>query len=171
MSGKPYTLEERDGRQVRVYESGTVLDNETGKLVHGPLDARITSANASTLAQRRHTLAAQKLRKRILDATQAKSTLQLTGPADAVAEAGGILWDEIVLDSTGSVYPRDRLQAFEMLGKHAGILSDPKQQAQPEADPIEQTRGLLRDLAQLARDAATLVDKQQAAGQAQSNDA
>jgi hypothetical protein len=33
MSGKPYVLEERDGRQVRVYESGTVLDHISGKLV------------------------------------------------------------------------------------------------------------------------------------------
>lgn len=49
--GKPYKLEDRGGRQVRVYESGTVLDHETGKIIQAPSDTLITPQKARSMVE------------------------------------------------------------------------------------------------------------------------
>jgi len=51
--GKPYRLEERDGRQVRVYESGAVLDHTTGSIVKPPAQVLITEQNTYALHRAR----------------------------------------------------------------------------------------------------------------------
>jgi len=76
------------------------------------------------MVEKRKAKAAARLREAILAETQAqiKPDMKLKGSADAVAVAGGMLWSEIVLNDTA--YPRDRLKAWERLGRHAGILAD-----------------------------------------------
>ena len=48
-NAKPYTLEERDGRTVRVYESGAVIDHATGRIVQPPAHTLMTAESATRL--------------------------------------------------------------------------------------------------------------------------
>ena len=84
--------------------------------------------------QLRQEKAAQILRRRIKESTEKVSSNPVPNSAAAVAEAGAILWEEIVLagpDAEG-VYPRDRLEAFVKIGTIAGII--PHQSARAEAE-------------------------------------
>ena len=141
-----------------------IIRDEHGRFLPGTKPPNpITSVNARSLALKRQEKAAAALRKKIFDTTQAKSTIKLTGPAEAVAEAGAILWDEVVLaEPEAGVYPRDRLEAWEKLGKHAGILGDTKQQPLVQAESI--TLNVL--VADAMRDALALYR----AGQAEQAD-
>ena len=125
---------EKDGLTVLVYDNGMERNAVTKKLLRPPSHALITRENANVYQRKRQEKAAAALRARILAATQKRSDVQLTGAADAVAEAGGILWDEIVMadPETAGVYPRDRLEAWEKIGKYAGVLpADVRQPAEP----------------------------------------
>lgn len=56
-----YTVEERDGAQVLVYEDGTVKDAATGHFLHPPRSAKITtSERGRELGRRRKELAQQR---------------------------------------------------------------------------------------------------------------
>lgn len=111
---------ERDGRKIAIYDNGMERDAETGRIVKPAPSSLLTSETASLLQRKRQEKAAAALRKRILEATQKRSTVTLSGSAEAVAEAGGFIWDEVVMGE--DVYPRDRLDAWEKLSKYAGVL-------------------------------------------------
>ena len=117
----PYTLDERDGVKVRVYESGAVLNDETGKIVKPPEHTLITSENYTLLHLARQQKAAALLRSRIKQTHNNNMPSQVGSSAAAFAESGAMLYEEIVLNS--EAYPRDRKEMWETLGKHARVLS------------------------------------------------
>lgn len=88
----------------------------------------ITAENSIAFHRKRQEKAARLLRERIAQETRNVSTLPVNSGAEAVAEAGSYLWREIVLSP--EAYPRDRLAAWESIGKHAGVLGDGKQDQQ-----------------------------------------
>ena len=51
--GKPYTLEERNGRTVRLYESGAVLDHATGRIAAPVPDTLITAESTARMHRER----------------------------------------------------------------------------------------------------------------------
>ena len=112
--------EERNGEIIAVYESGAEYNQTTKRLVKAPPSAAITSENSNFYKRKRQEKAAAALRSRILESTRKRSTLPLNSSAEAIAEAGAYIWDEVVLGE--DVYPRDRLDAWEKLGKYAGVL-------------------------------------------------
>lgn len=111
---------ERNGRVIAVYDNGLERDIESGKIITPPKTGQITRENANLYHRKRQEKAAAALRSRILESTRKRSTLPLNSSAEAIAEAGAYIWDEVVLGE--DVYPRDRLEAWEKLGKYAGIL-------------------------------------------------
>ena len=140
---------ERDGRTIAIYDNGLERDVESGRIVKPAPGALITSENARVIQRKRQEKAAAKLRARILASTQRRSDVKLSGSADAVAEAGGYIWDEVVLGE--DVYPRDRLEAWEKLSKYAGVLpADVKRQDVSQADTVDAMTSLVRELAAFA---------------------
>ncbi len=123
--------------RTKLLKNGAIYDLDKGRIIgsQGRNTTAITSANAAELSRKRKEKAQRLLRQAIV--TETADKLELTGdmptaPA-AVAAAGGILWREIVLGSPDSVYPRDRLDAWEKIGRQAGVLGDTKQaDAQPQ---------------------------------------
>jgi hypothetical protein len=113
------------GQVVNVYESGAEYNTVEKRLVKAPPSKAITAQNSSEFKRLRQEKQARLLRAAIVAETMDKLDVPAHGPASAVAAAGGILWREIVLSP--DAYPRDRLDAWEKLGKHAGVLADPKQ--------------------------------------------
>ena len=112
--------EERNGEVIAIYESGAEYNQTTKRLVKAPPSAAITPENSNFYKRKRQEKAAAALRSRILESTRKRSTLPLNSSAEAIAEAGAYIWDEVVLGE--DVYPRDRLEAWEKLGKYAGVL-------------------------------------------------
>ena len=118
---------ERDGETINIYESGAEYSVTRGRLVKAPPSAMITPEKSNVFKRLRQEKTAALLRKRITEATNKVSTIQHRGSASAIADTGGILWEEIVLNP--EAYHRDRLEAFEKLGKYAQALpGDMKQQ-------------------------------------------
>lgn len=154
MSATVVRIEERDGKSIVVYDNGMERDKASGRIVKAPTNAPITKENAIAYQRKRQEKAAAALRARILESTQKRSTVPLRGSADAVAEAGAYIWDEVVLGE--DVYPRDRLEAWEKLSKYAGVLpSDLRKadDAQP-AQVVVSANDLLLTLYNLARQSA-----------------
>lgn len=139
---------ERDGHVIKVYDNG-MERNERGRIVKPPLDTRITKENSSELHRARQEKAQRLLREAIVTETMDKLDVPAHGPAAAVAAAGGILWREIVLDP--NAYPRDRMEAWEKLGKYSGILSDPKQQAPDTPNGAQNNNTIVLLVAELAK--------------------
>lgn len=108
--------------------TAVIVRDKNGRFAPGTkTHAPITKENAHIYRRRREEKAAAALRARILESTRKRSTLPLNTSADAVAEAGAYIWDEVVLGQ--DVYPRDRLEAWEKLSKYAQVLpSDLKRQ-------------------------------------------
>src|SRR5689334_25087709 len=103
----------KDGDTINVYESGAHYNATRGRLVKAPPSAMITSERSYELKRLRAEKTARLLREKIVAATGKISDLKITTATEAVAEVGGILWEEIVLNP--DAYPRDRMEAFDKL--------------------------------------------------------
>jgi len=151
------------GKQGYEYSDGSVREANGHSLARLPGAQPITSENAHALVRLRQEKAAERLRARIFDETQAVVGEKLDGSADAVAYAGAKLWAQVVLaDPSDKVYPRDRLEAWDKIGKQAGILSEQKQADAPSIQANNVTVNVL--LAQAAQEllAKWAAGKQQA---------
>jgi hypothetical protein len=135
------------------WKNGAVYDHSTGRIVANPGGgtAAFTAERVSALKQARQQKAAELLRLRITEKTEKKKRVKLEGSAEAVALVGGLLWEEIVLNS--KKYPRDRLEAFVRLGNYAGVLPD-QRDADPAAgvDSPVQIIGALTELTRALRE-------------------
>lgn len=137
--------------RTKVLKNGAVYDLDKGRIVGvkpelAVKNTQITSENSSELRRKRQEKQQEALRARILDVTRKHSDLPLADTAEAVAEAGAFLWDEIVLGE--DIYPRDRLEAWERLGRHAGILVDKADR--DTAPAAEAVTDILREVASIA---------------------
>jgi hypothetical protein len=158
---------ERDGETINVYESGAEYSVTRGHLIKAPPSALITKETARSMAQKRQDKVARKLRERIKLATEKVSDLPIRDSAEAIAEAGGILWDEIVLNP--NAYHRDRLEAYTKLGQIAeGIpnasirqdaeKSNPAAIAALNAGTAQLLAAVWSDVMQLQRQQPQIVD-------------
>jgi len=68
-------------------------------------------------------------------------------PTQAVALAGGDIWEQVVMSETA--HPRYRLEAWQAIGRAAEILGDARQSAANEGITIDIGADLARELAQL----------------------
>ena len=122
---------ERDGRFVHVYDNGMERDAATGRIIKPAPATVITPERATLLHRRRQEKQAALLRRRIAESHSASMPNPTNSAAAAFAESGAMLYEQVVLNS--EAYPRDRLEAWEKLGKYAQVLpSDMRQSAQAD---------------------------------------
>lgn len=143
-------MEETKSR-TRILKNGAVYDEDKGRIIAmrpelATKNTQITAENTGEYRRQRQEKTQAALRERILDVTRKHSDLPLSDSAEAVAEAGAFLWDEIVLGE--DIYPRDRLEAWERLGRHAGILSTARDEA--AQTPADAVQGILHEVAAIA---------------------
>lgn len=120
-------IENREGRRVKVYESGLELDAETGRIIKPAPGTLVRTAERSTeLHRRRREKYKRRLRAGLVEAAGAGLFPAGTLPRDSAevfAEAGVMLFEQIVMNS--EAYPRDRLEAYKELGKQADVMTEP----------------------------------------------
>ncbi len=140
-------------------DDAVIVRGAGGKFAPGTRPSNlITSANARDMQQKRKDKAARLLRARIADETGKVSSLPIKDGAEAVAEAGGILWAETVLNP--EAYARDRLEAWQSIGRAAGVLSDGKQ-VQQDAPAVADVTSALYALGAGAADAIIALLREQ----------
>lgn len=114
-----YTNEQ--GEVINEYESGAVYNVSRGRLAKPAAATVIRSREKATEYNRkRQEKTAARLRQGITAAAAAVLPDPVGDSAEAFAAAGAMLFEQIVLNS--EAYPRDRMEAFEKLGKYAGTL-------------------------------------------------
>jgi hypothetical protein len=136
--------------RTKVLKNGAVYDLDKGRIVAMDPSKNphtITAQKSNEFRQQRKEKQAALLRQAIVSETGDLLQVPTRGAAAAVAAAGGILWREIVLSP--DAYPRDRMEAWEKLGRHAGILADPREPAQDT--PLQQAAQFTSALADLVR--------------------
>lgn len=140
------------GVQAWRYTDGSIR-GEGGKLLkrlEGGADA-ITPQTAREMHQKRQELTARKLADAIAATTSGHLKLNVGAP-EAVAAAGGILWKDIVLGGDPNAYPRDRIQAFDVLTQRARLL-EPKQPAQADTVTVRHELAVSPEVLALLRGA------------------
>lgn len=122
---------EQDGRIVLVYDNGMERWKDTGRIAKPAENTLLTGERATVLHRQRQEKAAAALRARILDAHNRGDMTPVNSSVAAFAESGALLYEEIVLNAES--YARDRLEAWEKLGKYAQVL--PADVRNVQADP------------------------------------
>jgi hypothetical protein len=144
---------ERDGVLVNVYASGLERNAANGHFIKPPPHTLITKENATVLVRKRQEKQAALLRSAIRREHNAKMSPIANSSAAVFAESGALLYSEIVLNA--DAYPRDRLEAWQVLGKAAQVLADPKDKdAAPTAgaaEAISATTELVRLLREVVK--------------------
>jgi len=106
----------------RVLANGAVYDNDRGRIVKmSGGTAPINKDNASELAKRRHEITRQKIAKAVADRSRLKNPA-IQGPSDAVADAAGMLWNDIVTNPDAPA--RERRETWQAISKYAGHITD-----------------------------------------------
>lgn len=119
--GKKYRLEEREGKSVRVYESGAVLDAKTLKIADQPIGKAITAQTASSLAHRRWEKAREEFEAGAIEAVDGNS------PAAAQRVLGKALMRRAINPDSGA-----GVQAAERIAEFSGWIGKDKA---PETTP------------------------------------
>ena len=136
--------------QQEAQPQATIIRGPGGRFLPGTRSPKpITSENTRDYARMRREKQARLLRAAITDETGAVMRIPAGSSAAAVAAAGGMLWAQVVLND--QAYPRDRLDAWERIGRHAEILGDPRQ-AQDAAQAVVPVSDVVSVLASVFRD-------------------
>lgn len=142
--------------RLKTLKNGAIYDLDKGRIVANPGGGKsaITPARSRELREIRAAKAERLMRERITAATAKVSDLPISGAPQAVAEAAGILWDEIVLNE--DAYHRDRLEAFLKLTERAGMTSERKRSdaENPSREAVGELVGVVRELRQAILDTA-----------------
>lgn len=126
---------ESDGHIIDVYESGAERDRTAGRMCKPAAGTLITAQNTAEYNRRRQEKTAALLRARIAEEHAAAMPNPTRTAAEAIADSGAMLYSQIVLNS--EAYPRDRLQAWETLGKYARTLpADIRQAGDPDGQAV-----------------------------------
>jgi hypothetical protein len=142
---------ERDGRTIAIYDNGMERDMDRNAIIRPPTSALITKQSTQEMHRKRQEKAANILRQRIREATAKVSSNPVPNSAAAVAEAGAILWEEVVLNQ--DAYPRDRMEAWFKLGTLAGVIPNANERGGQEKSDTAGTIGALADLVRELRQA------------------
>lgn len=141
---------------IAIYDNGMERDVEKNTIIRPPTAALITKQTSHDMHKKRQEKASRLLREKIRAATEKVSDQKIPTSAAAVAEAGGILWDEIVLNA--EAYPRDRLDAWLKIGQMAGVISNAREREEPGKSDPAGTIGALADLVRELRQAVQTRD-------------
>lgn len=149
---KGYIVEEwqnDEGHRIVRYESGMVKDTSTNQIIK-PVDRPyFTKENNADMIRLRKEKVARRIREEISRAMFGKEFSNR--PSESVGIAAGMLWTEIVMNK--NALPRDRLNAYVALGKHAGLLDDLREGAPaPEGVKVEIGQNLAREIVQKLMD-------------------
>jgi hypothetical protein len=149
---KGYIVEEwtdEQNRRLARYESGMIrnLDNNT---IVKPVDKPFFNKdNALDMVRLRKEKTARKIRDEISRAMFGKEITK--NSAESVGIAAGMLWTEIVMNK--EALARDRINAWVALGKHAGLLTDLREnEIAPEGVKVEIGQNLAREIVQKIMD-------------------
>lgn len=122
---REYTDEQ--GRTLREYDNGNVHDASNGRIVK----AVLSHDRARSIVGQRIAKSQSAMRKAIIEATEASGLpgmggvpLTATSASHAVGIAAGVLWEQGVLNPDARLI--DRVKAWDVLGKAAGLLDDPR---------------------------------------------
>lgn len=123
-SGKPYRKETRDGKEVLVYESGTVLDADTLKLVEQNKDHAFTSQSASEAAVKRWESARDEFERGAIEQVDGHS------PADAQFALGKALMKRAI-----NPFSSNGVAAAERIAQFTGWVRDNKRGGEDTPPP------------------------------------
>jgi hypothetical protein len=147
----------------RVLKSNAVYDTEKGRIVGtvGKNPHAITAQNAHVLLRKRQEKQSALLRAALRREHNSKMEPKANSSAAVFAESGALLYSEIVLNA--DAYPRDRLEAWEKLGKHAQVLGDNKDKSEePQvgaAETVQAVAALFKLMqAAVQRESGEVVD-------------
>ncbi len=129
MATKTDTIE-KDGRLVHIYDNGMERDARTGHIIRRPDGVSFTPEKARAARRKRQEKTARLLRAKITEAHNAVMPNPARSSAEAFADAGSMLWDQVVLNT--EAYPRDRKDMYEMLGKHSEVFPTDAKQAEED---------------------------------------
>lgn len=118
---------------MRVYESGAEWSETTKRFVKAPPQHAITPQNAHVFKLKRQEKTSRLLRERITQAHNDNMPVPANGSAEAFAESGAMLYENVVLNT--DAYPRDRLEVWEKLGKYAAVLPADIRAVDTDANP------------------------------------
>lgn len=120
-SGKSYRLEtDERGRQVRIYQSGVIWDEQDKRLISGSPDNRISTANAAAFSNARWEKAREQFEAGAIEAVDGRS------PADAQRALAKALMKRAV-----NPFSAAGVQAAERIADFSGWLKDKGSDAPP----------------------------------------
>lgn len=140
-----------DGTRIETLDNGGIIRRSpTGKMLPGTKPPNlITSENARSMNQKYREKTARLLREKISLATFGPD--HAIAPSAAVAEVGAMIWSEVAANP--KAHARDRLEAWQAIGKHAQMLGDPREKDASGGITIDIGADLARDLVQRLLDA------------------
>lgn len=125
--------------------NGVIVRKPDGKFAPGTKPANIiTAATARDMQRKFKEKTARLLREKISEATFGKGSQ--FAPAAAVAEVGSAIWKDVA--NNPQAHARDRLEAWQAIGKHAQMLGDPREKDTTSGISIDIGADLARDLVQ-----------------------
>jgi hypothetical protein len=129
---EPRREKDESGKEILIYKSGMTKDASTGHIITPPVTSRIKSGEQGReLANVRHENVRAKARREIMRQTKAANLPDMPPietEEDAYVAGIGLTWKKSVLNP--EAYPRDVINALEMVGKLADFT-------QRERAPIE----------------------------------
>lgn len=129
MSKEPKKDIDENGRSILKYDSGLIRDVATGHIIHPPESAIIrTSERGAELGHIRHEKVKEKVRGEILkvsNESRPPSEPEFPDADSAYAFGVGQTWNDSVLNPDS--YPRDKIDALEVIGKLADLIPNNKQ--------------------------------------------
>jgi len=134
------------GARVEHYGDGVIVRSANGKFEKGskPPNA-ITSANARDMQELRKQKTASLMRAELVKRGRDAGIVDnLAGPSTVIAVAAGQIFDDVVLKRDAN--PRYRLESWQAIGRHAGLLGDARQVADNSGVTVSIGADLARDL-------------------------
>ncbi len=128
-TGKRYRLEDRDGVLARVYESGVVKNDKTGKILQPVPGTQWDSKTGTDAINTKHAKSKAAMELGLIEAAQLQGISTVDGPNVAGIMARGLASD--VLNGEGTL--RDRTMTTKTLLQMADLI--PSQSQQPNQLP------------------------------------
>jgi hypothetical protein len=134
---------DEEGNDIAQYESGMIRNLNTHHIIKSVDIPYFNKDNAEDMRRIYKENTANKIREEISRAMFGKEIKHQS--SESVGIVAGQLWLEIVMNK--NALPRDRLNAWMTIGRHAGLLNDLREAEQPvEGVKVELGVDLARDI-------------------------
>jgi hypothetical protein len=134
---KPKREKDETGREILVYDNGLIKEASTGHIIKPPNNGITSSERGRELTNIRHEKVRAKTRSEILRLTKAANLPDMPpieNADDAYSLGVALTWAASVLNP--EAYPRDKIDALEVIGKIADFLPREKQQVTLPTDGL-----------------------------------